>query len=231
MADDTNYRILVVDDEQDLCEILSFELETEGYKVDTANSVEESLHLDLTQYDLFMLDVMMEGMSGFDFAKILKKDPKTAQTPIIFLTAKDTENDTVKGLILGADDYIAKPFHIREVLLRIKAVLRRTNEKHDATKANLLIYEGLQLNLDNKTVTVEGQEVQFTKIEFEILYQLLKNRGRILSRDKLIETVWPRDVVVLNRTVDVNITRVRKKIGNYAKRIVTRIGFGYYFEE
>lgn len=230
MADETTYRILVVDDEQDLCEILSFELETEGYNVDTANSVEEALHLDLKHYDLFMLDVMMDGMSGFDFAKILKKDPSTAHIPIIFLTAKDTENDTVKGLILGADDYIAKPFHIREVLLRIKAVLRRTSEKNAPTKANILEYEGLQLNLDNKTVTVEGQEVQFTRIEFEILYQLLKNRGKILSRNKLIETVWPRDVVVLNRTVDVNITRVRKKIGDYAKRIVTRIGFGYYFE-
>lgn len=227
----SNHRILVVDDEQDLCEILKFNLETEGYYVDTANSAEEALVLDIPSYDMLLLDVMMGEMSGFALAKKLKADERTRNIPIIFLTARDTENDTVTGFNLGADDYISKPFSIREVLVRIRAVLRRTTVEHEEGERNILKYQGLVLDLDKKTVTIEGNGVAFTKTEFELLHTLLDERGRVFSRQELINRVWPSDVLVLDRTVDVNITRLRKKIGPFSKCIVTRLGFGYLFEE
>lgn len=224
-------RILVVDDEQDLCEILSFNLETEGYHVDTANSAEEALEMDVPSYHLLLLDVMMGGMSGFQMAKKLKENPVTANIPIIFLTARDTENDTVTGFNLGADDYISKPFSIREVMVRIRAVLRRTAEQNGTAEEPTTIgYQGLLLNLDKKTVSIDGENVPFTKTEFELLRLLLEEKGRVFSRQELIDRVWPKDVMVLDRTVDVNITRMRKKVGRFAKCIVTRLGFGYYFD-
>ncbi|MGI6223278.1 MAG: response regulator [Prevotella sp.] len=225
-----HYRILVVDDEQDLCEILKFNLETEGYSVETANSAEEALTLDLPSFDLLLLDVMMGGMSGFALAKKLKSQESTADIPIIFLTAKDTENDTVTGFNLGADDYISKPFSLREVMVRVRAVLRRTAESHGEPQHSVLSYQGLVMDLDKKTVTIDGEEVPFTKTEFELLHLLLSERGRVFSREQLIQRVWPKDVLVLDRTVDVNITRLRKKVGRFAKCIVTRLGFGYYFD-
>ena len=229
--EENNYKILVVDDEQDLCEILKFNLETEGYVVETANSAEEALEKDVAGFNLLLLDVMMGGMSGFQMAKQLKANPMTAQIPIIFLTARDTENDTVTGFNLGADDYISKPFSIREVLVRIRAVLRRTAEKNGkATEPTIISYQGLVLNLDKKTVSIDGENVPFTKTEFELLRLLLEEKGRVFSRQELIDRVWPKDVLVLDRTVDVNITRMRKKIGPFAKCIVTRLGFGYYFD-
>ena len=227
----SNYRILVVDDEQDLCEILKFNLETEGYEVETANSAEEAIVLDIPSYDLLLLDVMMGEMSGFALAKKLKADERTCNIPIIFLTARDAENDTVTGFNLGADDYISKPFSIREVLVRIRAVLRRTTPQQEEGCKNILKFQGLVLDLDKKTVTIESEPVAFTKTEFEILHTLLDERGRVFSRQELINRVWPSDVLVLDRTVDVNITRLRKKIGPFAKCIVTRLGFGYLFEE
>ena len=227
----SNHRILVVDDEQDLCEILKINLETEGYEVDTANSAEEAIVLDIPSYDLLLLDVMMGEMSGFALAKKLKADERTCNIPIIFLTARDTENDTVTGFNLGADDYISKPFSIREGLVRIRAVLRRTTPQQEEGGKNILKFQGLVLDLDKKTVTIEGEPVAFTKTEFEILHTLLDERGRVFSRQELINRVWPSDVLVLDRTVDVNITRLRKKIGPFAKCIVTRLGFGYLFEE
>lgn len=229
--DEKTFKILVVDDEQDLCEILKFNLETEGYQVDTANSAEEALEKDVASFNLLLLDVMMGGMSGFQMAKVLKDKPATAHIPIIFLTARDTENDTLTGFNLGADDYISKPFSIREVLVRIRAVLRRTAEQTGSAVApSVISYQGLQLNLDKKTVSIDGEEVAFTKTEFELLRLLLEERGRVFSRQELIDRVWPKDVLVLDRTVDVNITRMRKKIGRFAKCIVTRLGFGYYFD-
>lgn len=229
--DEKNYRILVVDDEQDLCEILKFNLETEGYQVQTANSAEEALENDIASFDLLLLDVMMGGMSGFQLAKVLKEKEQTANIPIIFLTARDTENDTVTGFNLGADDYISKPFSIREVMVRVRAVLRRTAESSGRSEPVAEIkYQGLVLNLDKKSVTVDGVAVPFTKTEFELLHLLLEERGRVFSRQELIDRVWPKDVLVLDRTVDVNITRMRKKIGKFAKCIVTRLGFGYYFD-
>lgn len=229
--EEKNKRILVVDDEQDLCEILSFNLETEGYLVDTANSAEEALQMDVPSYHLLLLDVMMGGMSGFQMAKHLKENPVTANIPIIFLTARDTENDTVTGFNLGADDYISKPFSIREVMVRIRAVLRRTAEQNGTAEEPTVIgYQGLLLNLDKKTVSIDGENVPFTKTEFELLRLLLEEKGRVFSRQELIDRVWPKDVMVLDRTVDVNITRMRKKVGRFAKCIVTRLGFGYYFD-
>ena len=225
------HRILVVDDEQDLCEILKFNLETEGYEVDTANSAEEAIVKDIPSYNLLLLDVMMGEMSGFAMAKKLKADERTCNVPIIFLTARDTENDTVTGFNLGADDYISKPFSIREVMVRIRAVLRRTAPQPEENERNILKYQGLELDLDKKTVSIEGKQVAFTKTEFELLHTLLDEKGRVFSRQELINRIWPSDVLVLDRTVDVNITRMRKKIGPFSKCIVTRLGFGYLFEE
>lgn len=220
----------MVDDEQDLCEILKFNLETEGYEVETADSAESALTLDLTTFDLLLLDVMMGEMSGFALAKHLKKQDDTKDIPIIFLTARDTENDTVTGFNLGADDYISKPFSIREVIVRVRAVLRRTSKESDEHQPSTINYQGLELNLDKKTVSVDGEPVPFTKTEFEILHTLLEESGRVFSRQELIAKIWPADVFVLDRTVDVNITRLRKKIGRFSKCIVTRLGFGYFFD-
>lgn len=225
-----NNKILVVDDEQDLLEILKFNLETEGYQVSTATSAEEALTMDIGAQNLLLLDVMMGGMSGFALAHKLKEQPSTAGIPIIFLTARDTENDTVTGFNLGADDYISKPFSIREVLVRIRAVLRRTASADGGDEPQVLSYQGIVMNMDKKTVTIDGEDVPFTKTEFELLHLLLDERGRVFSRQELIERIWPKDVLVLDRTVDVNITRLRKKIGRFAKCIVTRLGFGYYFD-
>lgn len=227
---DNNYRILVVDDEQDLCEILKFNLETDVYTVEMANSAEEALEMNIESFNLLLLDVMMGGMSGFALAKQLKAEPATKDIPIIFLTARDTENDTVTGFNLGADDYISKPFSIREVLVRVRAVLRRTAEHNGVPQSNVISYQGLELNLDKKTVSIDGEDIPFTKTEFEILHLLLDEKGRVFSRQELIDRIWPKDVLVLDRTVDVNITRLRKKIGRFSKCIVTRLGFGYYFD-
>ena len=225
-----DYRILVVDDEEDLCEILKFNLENEGYEVDTANSAEEALKMNISSYHLLLLDVMMGEISGFKMANILKKDKKTAQVPIIFITAKDTENDTVTGFNLGADDYISKPFSLREVIARVKAVLRRTATSDMEKVPEQLSYQSLVIDITKKKVSIDGEEVPLTKKEFEILFLLLQNKGRVFSREDILSLIWSDEVYVLDRTIDVNITRLRKKIGIYGKRIVTRLGYGYCFE-
>ena len=225
-----DYRILVVDDEEDLCEILKFNLENEGYEVDTANSAEEALKMNISSYHLLLLDVMMGEISGFKMANLLKKDKKTAQVPIIFITAKDTENDTVTGFNLGADDYISKPFSLREVIARVKAVLRRTATSDTEKAPEQLCYQSLVIDITKKKVSIDGEEVPLTKKEFEILFLLLQNKGRVFSREDILSRIWSDEVYVLDRTKDVNITRLRKKIGTYGKRIVTRLGYGYCFE-
>lgn len=225
-----DYRILVVDDEEDLCEILKFNLENEGYEVDTANSAEEAMKMDISSYHLILLDVMMGEISGFKMANILKKDKKTAHVPIIFITAKDTENDTVTGFNLGADDYISKPFSLREVIARVKAVLRRTITPETEKAPEQITYQTLVIDITKKKVSIDGEEVALTKKEFEILFLLLQNKGRVFSREDILARVWSDEVYVLDRTIDVNITRLRKKIGIYGKRIVTRLGYGYCFE-
>lgn len=228
-------KILVVDDEQDICEILQYNLENEGYDVTTANSAEEALQLPLSDYGLILLDVMMGEMSGFQMARRLKENPDTAQIPIIFITALDGEDNTVKGLNIGADDYIAKPLSMREVKARVAAVLRRTAGEKIKVKsekfADVICYEGISLNLDAKTATIDEEELALTKLEFELLTLFLQNPGKVFGRNDLLERCWPQDVYVLDRTVDVNITRLRKKIGTYGKHIKTRVGYGYLWSE
>lgn len=228
-------RILIVDDEETLCEVLQLNLENEGYDVDIAFSAEEALTLDLKKYSLILLDIMMGGISGIKMAKMLKADLKTAEIPIIFCTARDTEDDMVMGLNLGADDYIMKPYTIRNVVARVKSVLRRTtgnkNVNSSTEKTNILQIEGLKLDLEFKRCTVDDIEVKLAKKEFELLAYLISNRGKILSREQILSKVWKEEVVVLDRTIDVNITRVRSKIGAYGSYIVTRSGFGYGFRD
>ena len=223
------HKILVVDDEESLCEILQFNLEVEGYEADVAYSAEEALRMHPERYSLILLDVMMGEMSGFRMAQILKAGPETAKVPVIFCTAKDTEDDTVAGLNLGADDYIPKPFSVREVLARVRSVLRRTAAEQ--TGSGCIAFEGLEMDLRRKICTLDGKEVQLTKKEFEILALLLSNRGVIFSREEMLRRVWSDEVIVLDRTIDVNITRLRRKIGPYGEHIVTRLGYGYGFEE
>ena len=231
-------RILIVDDEQDICEILQYNLETEGYEVVTANSAEEALELPLHEFSLILLDVMMGEMSGFQMARRLKDSPATAQIPIIFITALDGEDHLVKGLNIGADDYIAKPLSMKEVKARVRAVLRRTTQASSqqggtstAASDNRIGYEGIVLDLNTKTVTLDGEELICTKLEFELLSFFLRHPGTVYSREDLLKYCWPQDVLVLDRTVDVSITRLRKKIGRYGKQIKTRVGYGYYFAE
>ena len=231
-------KILVADDEQDICEILQYNLETEGFEVVTANSAEEALQLPLHEFSLILLDVMMGEMSGFQMARRLKDSPATAQIPIIFITALDGEDNLVKGFNIGADDYIAKPLSMKEVKARVRAVLRRTNytssqqgDTPTTSSCNRICYEGITLDLNAKTVTLDGEELICTKQEFELLSFFLQHPGTVFSRGDLLKYCWPHDVLVLDRTVDVNITRLRKKIGRYGKQIKTRVGYGYYFTE
>lgn len=225
-------KILVVDDEETLCELLRFNLESEGYEADTALSAEEALTLRLEEYSLFLLDIMMGDMSGLQLAEILKKRSDTAHIPVIFCTAKTTENDIVEGLDLGADDYITKPYSLRTLLARVRSVLRRTGA-HPATerKHETLSYRGLSLSLADKRCTVDGREVRMPRKEFEIMSLLLANPGRIFTRQELIERVWPEDVIVVDCVVDVNIRRLRAKLGDYGQYIQTRTGYGYGFIE
>lgn len=230
----TKKRILVVDDEETLREALRFNLEAEGYEVDAAGSAEEALTLDLTRYDLFLLDIMMGDISGTQLARIIRSTTSTASRPVIFCTAKDTEDDMVAGLDLGADDYITKPYSLRTVSARVRAVLRRaeTMATEPERKADDTVeYLGLKIMPEKKTCTVDGREVNLPRKEFEILLKLLSNRGRIFTRAELLRGIWTDDVVVLDRVVDVNITRIRQKIGPYGKNIVTRSGYGYGFME
>ena len=230
-------KILVVDDEQDICEILQYNLETEGFEVVTANSAEEALQLPLHEFSLILLDVMMGQISGFQMARQLKDSPATAHIPIIFITALDGEDSLVKGLNIGADDYIAKPLSMKEVKARVRAVLRRTaymsqqGDTPSTSSDNRICYEGITLDLNAKTVILDGEELICTKQEFELLSFFLQHPGKVFSREDLLKYCWPQDVLVLGRTVDVNITRLRKKIGRYGKLIKTRVGYGYYFAE
>ncbi|MBR3702005.1 MAG: response regulator transcription factor [Alistipes sp.] len=230
-------RILIVDDEETLCEVLKLNLENEGYDVDTAFSAEQALGYNLTEYSLILLDIMMGEMSGIKMAKMLKADVATADIPIIFCTARDTEDDMIMGLNLGADDYIIKPYTVRNVVARVKSVLRRTGSKQKnigntpADKPNQLVVDGLRLDLEFKRCTVDGEEVKLARKEFELLAYLIKHRGKICSREQILNSVWSDEVVVLDRTIDVNITRLRSKIGAYGSYIVTRSGFGYGFRD
>ena len=222
------YKILLVEDEEDLCEILKFNFELEGYDVDTAFSADEALKMDLEKYHLLMLDVMMGEMSGFQMARKVRENKKLDAVPIMFLTAKDTENDMIYGLNIGADDYISKPYSIREVTARIKAIIRRSNSAGNLP--NVISYKNLKMDLSKKKTFIECEEISLTKKEFEILKLLLDNQGQVFSREEILSKIWSDEVYVLDRTIDVNITRLRKKIGEYGKNIITRLGYGYCFE-
>ncbi len=227
-------KILVVDDESDICEILKYNLETEGYEVTTAFSAEEALELPLQEYSLILLDVMMGEMSGFQLVRRLKNDVSTARIPVIFITALDGEDNLVKGLNIGADDYIVKPLSMKEVMARVRAVLRRSSQLQQTVAApddNMIIFEGIALDINAKTVTCDGQKLVLTKLEFELLSFFLQHPNKVFSREDLLKYCWPQDVMVLDRTVDVNITRLRRKIGRYGKQIKTRVGYGYCFEK
>lgn len=230
---ETGKRILVVDDEETLCDTLGFNLESEGYVVDTAYSAEEALTHNLADYDLILLDIMMGEISGLQLARIVRANPATASVPIIFCTAKDAEEDMIHGLDLGADDYITKPYSLNAMLARIRTVLRRTSApgRQPAAVCDEVAYKGLVLSLRNRTCVVDGKSVKMPRKEFEILWKLLSNRGRVYSREELLSEIWPDEVVVLDRVVDVNVTRIRQKIGEYGKNIVTRFGYGYGFVE
>ena len=222
------HKILVVDDEADLREILQFNLESEGYIVDTAESAEQALRILTPEHELILLDVMMDGMSGFKMAEKLRKDLHN-ETPIIFLTAKDTENDMLTGFNLGGDDYISKPFSIKEVAARVKAILKRAGNAPVATPPVIQI-GAINIELGTKSVTINGQSLPLTKKEFEILSLMAQNPGRIFSREDILNRVWQNDGYLLERTVDVHITRLRKKLGEYGKIIVNRSGYGYCIE-
>lgn len=230
---ETGKRILVVDDEETLCDTLGFNLESEGYVVDTAYSAEEALTRNLADYDLILLDIMMGEISGQQLARIVRANPATASVPIIFCTAKDAEEDMIHGLDLGADDYITKPYSLNAMLARIRTVLRRTSAPghQSAAVCDEVAYKGLVLSLRNRTCVVDGKSVKMPRKEFEILWKLLSNRGRVYSREELLSEIWPDEVVVLDRVVDVNVTRIRQKICEYGKNIVTRFGYGYGFVE
>ena len=230
----TTERILIVDDEETLCEVLQLNLENEGYDVDIAFSAEQALIYDLKSYSLILLDIMMGGISGIKMAKMLKADVTTADIPIIFCTARDSEDDMIMGLNLGADDYIMKPYTVRNVIARVKSVLRRVSGHKVSTsseKTNILKVEGLHLDLEFKRCIVDGEEVKLARKEFELLAYLISHRGKICSREQILSRVWSDEVVVLDRTIDVNITRLRSKIGAYGSYIVTRSGFGYGFSD
>jgi DNA-binding response OmpR family regulator len=221
-------KILIVDDEEDLCEILQYNLDNEGFITDVAHSAEEALKKSLTDFDLLLLDVMMGPMSGFKLADKLRKELSN-NIPVIFLTAKDTENDLLTGFSLGADDYISKPFSINELTARVKAVLKRSPAV--AEHINNVIKSGnIELDQERKRMVIEGKQVDLTKKEFEIINLLIQNPGRLYSRETILDLIWPRDVVVTSRTVDVNIARIRTKMGKYGANLKNKTGYGYYFE-
>lgn len=231
-------RILVVDDEESICEILKYNLEKAGYDVDVAYSAEEALSLDISSYSLLIVDIMMGRLSGFDLVKRMKNSAATEKIPVIFCSALSGEDDTVMGLNIGADDYITKPFVISVVLARVNTVLRRSHVAEsiafNTRKGNYepdITFKTLRIDRNEKQCYIAGQPVTLTRNEFDILLFFLEHRNRIHSRQEILRNVWPNETVVTNRTVDVNIARLRRKLGEYGQNITTRLGFGYGFKE
>lgn len=221
-------RILIVDDEEDLCEILQYNLSNEGYKTDIAHSAEEALKRSLHNYDLLMLDVMMGPMSGFKLADKLRKE-MDINVPVIFLTAKDTENDLLTGFSLGADDYITKPFSVNELTARVKAVLKRSSPSKNKSQSIVKMGE-IELDTVRKRLIINDEKIELTKKEYEILKLLLENYGKVFSREEILLRIWGGDVIVTDRTVDVNITRLRTKLGKFGQNLKNKTGYGYFFE-
>lgn len=228
MGGDENKTILLVDDERDILEVLEYNFKASGFHVLTSTSAEEALDKDLSGVDIIILDVMLPGMSGFKMAMTLKGDPDTARIPIIFLTARVAREDVIDGLRIGVDDYVTKPFSIQELILRTRAVLRRTGKRRLLEKGHP---RGFYIDRIGKVVSVDGKEVPLTRTEFELLSLLADNPGKVFSRQQLLDRVWPENVIVTDRSVDVGVTRLRKKLGRYSALIVTRPGFGYCFND
>lgn len=223
-----NKKILIVDDEEDLCEILQYNLSNAGYQTEVAHSAEEAIKRHFNEFDLILLDVMMGPVSGFKLADLLRKE-LDCNVPIIFLTAKDNENDILTGFSLGADDYIAKPFSVNELMARIKAVIKRSQK--DRFKNHAITKIGaLELDTYKKRLIINDEKVELTKKEYEILKLLLENQSKVFSREEILSRVWGKDVIVTDRTVDVNITRLRVKLGAYGHNLKNKTGYGYYFE-
>jgi two-component system alkaline phosphatase synthesis response regulator PhoP len=218
-------KILAVDDEEDILEILSFNLAGEDYEVDTCTSAEDAILKALADYDLFILDVMMGPVSGFRLAEKIRKE-LSLTTPIIFLTARDAENDRITGFNLGADDYLAKPFSIKELSARVRAVLRRSTSgqmKNSTTSGDFTVDTG------NKMIYEDGKPLELTRKEYEILSLFIRNAGKIFPRSEILSKVWGNDVIVTDRTVDVTVARIRKKLGDRGNMIRNKSGYGYYF--
>jgi len=221
-------KLLIIDDEEDLCEILQFNLEGEGFKTDVAYSAEEALKKDIKSFNLIILDVMMGQMSGFKLAEKIRKEMNLT-VPIIFVTAKNTENDLITGFNLGGDDYITKPFSIKEVIVRVKAILNRTQKQEIVEKPSIYV-DDLVFNFEKRSLQIDNKEIQLTKKEFEILALLLNRKGKAFSREEIFSNVWDDRTIVTDRTIDVHITRLRKKLGKYGKNIKSKQGYGYTFE-
>ena len=222
------HKILLVDDDKNISEILEFNLKSEGFQVDSVYSAEEALKKPLREYQLLLLDVMMGGMSGYKLAEHLRKEK--ISVPIIFLTAKDTENDMLTGFSVGGDDYISKPFSIKEVIARIKAVLKRTgNISGEESTENLLTIGALSLNLNTKEMLLQGEKIALTKTEFELLALFAQKPDTLFSRERIIDIIWKETPYITERTVDVHIVRLRKKLGKYSDAITSRTGYGYRF--
>ena len=225
---DIRQKILVVDDEQSICELMKINLEIAGYDVDIAYSAEDALRLNLEEYALMVFDIMMGNISGLQLVSMVRQMPKIANVPIIVCTALSEERPLVEGFSRGADDYIKKPFSMKEFVLRVKSLLRRTSKTINNSNVS---YKSLTLDNSSKLCYIDGKEVALTKKEFDILYLLISNPGKVFSREEILQTVWEKNVYVVDRTIDVNINRLRKKLGEYESNIVTRQGYGYGFKE
>jgi DNA-binding response OmpR family regulator len=226
-------KILIVDDGKNFCEILEFNLSHEGYEVECAYSAEEALKKLTPQHSLILLDVMMGGMSGYKMAEKLRKENNSV--PIIFLTAKDTENDMLTGFSVGADDYISKPFSIKEVLARVRALLKRSEiaqkSNEPPVKTNQLVFEDVTIDCDAKELIIGAGSIPLTRTEFEIITLLASNPSRIFEREDIIDHIWKDAPYITERTVDVHIRRLRKKMGERASLIISRPGYGYRFND
>ena len=225
---DIRQKILVVDDEQSICELMKINLEIAGYDVDIAYSAEDALRLNLEEYALMEFDIMMGNISGLQLVSMVRQMPKIANVPIIVCTALSEERPLVEGFSRGADDYIKKPFSMKEFVLRVKSLLRRTSKTINNSNVS---YKSLTLDNSSKLCYIDGKEVALTKKEFDILYLLISNPGKVFSREEILQTIWEKNVYVVDRTIDVNINRLRKKLGEYESNIVTRQGYGYGFKE
>ena len=225
---DIRQKILVVDDEQSICELMKINLEIAGYDVDIAYSAEDALRLNLEEYALMVFDIMMGNISGLQLVSMVRQMPKIANVPIIVCTALSEERPLVEGFSRGADDYIKKPFSMKEFVLRVKSLLRRTSKTINNSNVS---YKSLTLDNSSKLCYIDGKEVALTKKEFDILYLLISNPGKVFSREEILQTIWEKNVYVVDRTIDVNINRLRKNLGEYESNIVTRQGYGYGFKE